>query len=30
MVKQNTGELVCVAEDDDRFTLGRGSGFWGV
>jgi len=23
MVKQNTGELVCVAEDDDRFTLGE-------
>jgi hypothetical protein len=23
MVKQNTGELVCVAEDEDRFTLGE-------
>jgi hypothetical protein len=27
MVKQNTGELVCVAEDDDRFTLGEGTEF---
>mmetsp|Transcript_10328 Transcript_10328/g.25319 ORF Transcript_10328/g.25319 Transcript_10328/m.25319 type:complete len:393 (+) Transcript_10328:98-1276(+) len=23
MIKQNTGELVCIAEDDDRFTLGE-------
>ena len=23
MVKQNTGELVCVAEDADRFSLGE-------
>jgi hypothetical protein len=23
MIKQNTGELVCVAEDEDRFTLGE-------
>ena len=23
MFKQNTGELVCVAEDEDRFTLGE-------
>jgi len=23
MVKQNTGELVCIAEDEDRFTLGE-------
>lgn len=23
MVRQNTGELVCIAEDEDRFTLGE-------